>query len=46
MSPPAVIPAKAGIQFFSNVPQMLDASLRWDDEKGKSRRSPGSYWKK
>ena len=29
----AVIPAKAGIQFFSNLLKRLDSSLRWNDEQ-------------
>jgi len=31
-----VIPAKAGIQFFQQIEEELDPSLRWDD--GKKRR--------
>jgi hypothetical protein len=46
MSPPAVIPAQAGIQPLPQIGEELDPGVRRDDEKKKFRRSFGSYWKK
>jgi hypothetical protein len=35
-----VIPAKAGIQFSSQINEELDSSFRWNDEQGQRRWIP------